>query len=447
MLNHIIRPVFLGVVACFLLSGTAQAAPATRPAPRPVVKKTSTPTTRPVVRSATAKKTTAQTATPAASSKKPVMSKVPVKKDAMDKVVWRTAQLLATFLYEHGRDPNNPWLLSHSLLALGRHLKLKNGKSVVDHIVSTSLKKKVVNGVKLWYFPKGTHKHRIEPHPHMHLKPLLEIDVPMNRSFKVGKETVTLRQIFNSALHQFPAAPKGREIGQLAWIMSAAYGNLAKGQWKWINAKNKEVNFFRQIWKSMKYLDKNTTFLRLFKNRGVKVIPKMKLRNQYVYGEPCGGFHFQQAMFRWMGFPMFKARLATLMAAQIELMFYRFDAEMRLYMKLFRRYRRNAGYRFLILLQQLKFSGHFLETVGSLRQWGLFTPDKLYKKRIRSAVKILCVTVLLIDRMKFYHKSQLTRLKTMNAQTYQFYLDLLGDSAHALHSLLLIRRNSSLYKP
>ena len=118
MLNHIIRPVFLGVVACFLLSGTAQAAPATRPAPRPVVKKTSTPTTRPVVRSATAKKTTAQTATPAASSKKPVMSKVPVKKDAMDKVVWRTAQLLATFLYEHGRDPNNPWLLSHSLLPL-----------------------------------------------------------------------------------------------------------------------------------------------------------------------------------------------------------------------------------------------------------------------------------------------------------------------------------------
>lgn len=344
----------------------------------------------------------------------------------MDMQLTKIKTFLHKFLQVHGRDPKNPWLLAHSLLALGKDLKLANGQLAIDRIVSGYLRSKKVGKKTIYYFPQGTQKNRIEPHPHMHLKTFLALGVPMSRTFKVNGENVTLRQIYQSALMTLPAK-LGTDPGKYAWLLHALYGRLQPYHWNWVNAKGELVRFFRVLFEYFKHTDKQVSFLRVMERRGVKQIPK---RGQYIYKEPCGGFHMLQSAMRWMKYPMFSKKLTPLFDAQVELIFYRFKGEMNLYVSLFKKYQKHPAYRFLILLQQLKFLGHWLETLVKLREWKLFTPSPAQRLQIRHAAKSLVLTVALLHRLGFYQ-----RLPQLKKRVYQYYLDLLGDSAHALHAL------------
>ncbi len=378
---------------------------------------------------------------------KPVKTSAPLPKvshnDKIYKAILQTQQLLKRVMWKHGRDPSNPWLLAHTLLVFGKTLTLPGGQLAVDRIVSGFLKFKKMKGVEVPYFPAGSSRVRIEPHPSMHLKTFLELGIPLSRKFKVGKRTVTLQQMLDGVYKLFPSNPHGRQIGTQAWRFFLLYGRRPKNNqaWAWMNGKGEQVVFIRQVLRMMKYLDKNTSFLRIMKSRGVKVIPKLKLRRQHIYGESCGGFHLIQAAARWMSHPSLKKRLTPLLHAQIELMYYRLGGEVRLYTQLFKKYQKHAAYRFIILLQQLKFLGHFLETIADLYHWGLHTPTKKQRKQIRDAVRLTVVTVMLLSRLGWFE-----RLEQLKARSHQLYLDLLGDSAHTTHALILIR-DTGLYTP
>jgi len=142
-----------------------------------------------------------------------------------------------------------------------------------------------------------------------------------------------------------------------------------------------------------------------------------------------------------MGHPSLRKHAKSALKTHKELIFYRMRGEVRLYLSLFKKYQKNAAYRFLILLQQLKFLGHSVETLVKLHKWGLLTPTREQRGEIRRAVRLLLVTVMLLDRLGFYKG-----INKLKQSTYQFYLDLVGDSAHALHALHMIK-DTSLYRP
>jgi|GEM_PF-1087466 len=464
---------FLGLILCFFSSEALAQTPASRPAakkPAAKTKKTAKAAVKKVpakkIGTTTKKAVSAKKAAPAKRATKPAKratkpvkkpaKRIPFKKaltspkkkksknfsknmDKLDKALKQITNILAAVIYRFGRDDKNPWLLSHSLLAIGKGLRMYDGSYAVDKLVSGFLKFKKVGKTVIPYFPQGDAKNRIEPHPYMHLKTLLELGVPLSYKFKAGKKTVTLKQLFKSNLDSFPDSPKKERLGVLAWRIFALYGQLPNNKWGWVNAKGKYVNLFKIIYQLFYFLDRQTTFLRTLKTRGVKTIQK---RRQFIYKEPCGGFHLIQAALRWTGHPLFRnrKRLIALRKAQIELLFYRLDGEMRLYSQMFKMYSKKPGHRFLILLQQLKFIGHFLETMVNLHKWKLFSPTKAQRLKIRYATKVLYVTVVLIYKLGYYHK-----LPQLKKASYQYYLDLLGDSAHALHAIRELQE-TKIYK-
>lgn len=373
----------------------------------------------------------------------PPQQTAPKTTDSLDRAMFLAEKLLIDVLWKHGRDSNNPWLLAHTLLALGQDFQLPNKQSAIDRIVSGFVRFKKVGQVEYPYFPEGDATHRVEPHPSMHLKTFLELGVPLHRSFRVGQRTVTLQQILHGVYLQFPHHPEGREMGTQAWRFFLLYGQLPENNraWAWDNAQGQRVIFLRQVFRLMKYVNQQTSFLRVLKSRGVEVIPKLSLRRQHIYGESCGGFHLLQAAFRWMQHPALKKRLTSMLEDQTELLFYRLEGETKLYTQLFKKYQQHAAYRFIILLQQLKFLGHFLETVHHMHRWGLITPSKTQRAQIRSAIKLTVVSIMLLQRLGWYE-----RIPLLQQRSYQLYLDLLGDSAHALHALRDIRGTSLYHK-
>ena len=83
-----------------------------------------------------------------------------------------------------------------------------------------------------------------------------------------------------------------------------------------------------------------------------------------------------------------------------------------------------------LLDQRLKFLGHFLETAHKLAALGLYAPDASQRAQLDAALDELVKTV------EFLHESgvfdELAKLRFQDVQTY---LDLVGDSAHALRGI------------
>lgn len=425
---------YASILFCWTTT-SALAQPSSQPAHR-TSKATSQPAKR--LQAPTSRPSTTHTHTSKPSATR---SAAPIKwtkrAKRMRKSIQFIRKLLSAFLYKHGRDPKNPWLLSHSLLAFGKNLKLADGTSAVDHIVQNYLKFRKVGGKDAPYFPPGTQRNRIEPHPYMHLKTFLSIGVSLDRSFKVGKRTVTIRQMLDAAIRTFPSRAQGKAFGPLAWRMYLMYGRLPKEGWHWKRYDGQHVDFFRTLFRSFKYANTQSNFLRILQRRGVEIIPKQK---QHIYKEACGGFHLLQSALRWMGHPQLRRHTQSALKEHINIIFYRMDGEVKLYLSMFKKYQKNPAYRFIVLLQQLKFLGHALETLTHLHEWGLFTPTPKQRKIIHSKLRLLLITVVLIKRLGFFKGINILKQKA-----YQFYLDLLGDSAHALHALTAIEK-SPLYQ-
>ena len=330
----------------------------------------------------------------------------------------------------HGRDPNNPWLLAHSLLAFGKDLRLANGQLAIDRIVQGFVIFEKIGDKEHPRFPIGDHASRIEPHPFMHVKTMLQLGVPLTHRFPLEGRTLTLADLLNGLIALFPPTLEGKSLADMAWAFDALYGNLPQNQWVWKNPKGEEIHFLRLLWQAMQYLDLETRFLRESQAKGEKVIQK---KRQHIYAHYCGGFHFIQAMMRWMGHPAFKAQLAPFLRSQIDLVFYRLQGEMALYQGLLQQYRHHEPYRFLLYLQQSKFLGHALETLNAAYLRKLWTPSPAERAQIREALSHLFDTIEGTAKDGSY--KNIEQIKT---KSYQYYLDLLGDASHALHALRLL---------
>ena len=93
-----------------------------------------------------------------------------------------------------------------------------------------------------------------------------------------------------------------------------------------------------------------------------------------------------------------------------------------------------------LLLQRLKFVGHFLETSAKLIALGEFPPRPEHQKMLLGAADQLTLTVeALRQENLFMNVSQSKRL------TEQQKMDIIGDSSHALYGLELITGNRILF--
>jgi hypothetical protein len=146
-------------------------------------------------------------------------------------------------------------------------------------------------------------------------------------------------------------------------------------------------------------------------------------------GYTCGGAHFVEsigyALARGFGTDEDRAEFRD----EIRLMFVRFrDRRERLRAAI----QQHPEQQFLFLEQLFKYTGHFVETIHKFAALELFAPTEEDNLAIVEAAGELIATVIVLQQMHAFEQ-----LDEIRARSEQTYLDLVGDSAHALRGLEL----------
>ena len=117
------------------------------------------------------------------------------------------------------------------------------------------------------------------------------------------------------------------------------------------------------------------------------------------------------------------------MAAQVELLFWRFPRELQVYAMALEQH---PTQELVLAVQQLKFVGHWLESVHKMAAMELFEPTPNQQIAMGEAVRILVETA---KQLKM--TGAMDNLETLRQGNEQLYLDIVGDAAHAVRGLEL----------
>jgi hypothetical protein len=154
---------------------------------------------------------------------------------------------------------------------------------------------------------------------------------------------------------------------------------------------------------------------------------QMQKRKKGVFAYTCGGSHLLQGT----AYAVARGRSTDLafkaVQGQIPLHYWRLPQELRVYDEATARAPQHAQ---VLLVQRLKFLGHWLETAHKLAVLGFYAPTEEQKKQMSGAAQQLALTVEALEQQGVY--GAMERLRT---EDEQLYLDVIGDSAHALHAL------------
>ncbi|MBK6686979.1 MAG: hypothetical protein IPG45_21100 [Deltaproteobacteria bacterium] len=320
-------------------------------------------------------------------------------------------------------DPANPWALAHGLAAYGPDFKAKNGRLAVD-VIADFLETKKFGDRTVYFFPEKTKDGTpVEPHPSMITKKMIEAGVPMSRVFKPkGKGKVTLEQLIRDRELEFtiPTTPEGWRT--FAWSFTD-FLKTREGQPN-IEAAAGPLDINDLSRRALFELEAETDFLlTLMKDARPDLLQKKK---QGIYAHTCGGFHFVQAVLlgaKRIDDPEILARARR----QLDIARFRFDGERRIYQAMIRS---QPQYRLLLLVQELKFYGHLLETFGFARQWGVSEGSPEEETFVAEVAADLADTVRELE-------SAFQTQDEIKAKLPQTYYDLIGDGCHAIRGVRL----------
>ena len=316
-------------------------------------------------------------------------------------------------------DRTNPWAMAHGLTGFGAELRASDGRLVVDAIVDDFLEQRDIAGRKVGSFPVRTAARQpVEPHPHLMAKTFAEAGVPLEQRLGAQRASTTLGKLLDDAAWRFAVPTDPRSWREIAWILSALASHPPKdGR---LVTKSGPVSLQAAATAALVQLEKEQGFLvQPMRLRRPDAVQK---RRQGIYGHNCGGLHFVQAVTRAGGlFPSLHARIRR----QLDAVRFRWAAERRLYRRLADQ---KPKYRAVLLVQELKFYGHVLETMALAVKWGVATADEPLRREMRMVTADLLDTIQALE--PFYG-----RLDRIREATPQTYYDLVGDGCHALRGL------------
>lgn len=320
------------------------------------------------------------------------------------------------------QDPKNPWAMSHGLLAFGPKLKASDGRLVIDVIVHDYVQLETIANKEVYGFPGQTAENTpVEPHPDLLVKSLVEAGVPLTHKFKLksGKK-VTLQRLVDDAAWSFAMPVSDTEWHKFAWSLTLflqAYG--IEGV---VKSQTGDLPVRVLVDRAVNKLELEQAFLLPLKHAGRP--DQVEKRKQGIFAHTCGGLHFVQAAIQGAGRSEEKAAIFRA-NKQMELVDFRWDGERRIYRQMIRT---QPKYRFLLLVQELKFHGHILETLAMAQQWGVRPAD--------AATRLLAQRVAadLIDAVKDL-KPMYDAQENLKESVPQSYYDLIGDGCHAIRGL------------
>lgn len=323
----------------------------------------------------------------------------------------------------YAANPDLPWALAHGITALGKDFKAANGKLAADVIVSGFLEIERGDGGVHYTFPPTRQLRPIEPHVNLMVKSLVLAGVTLGRKFHAPDGTwVTLGILLDDARARFRYQPSDGFWSRSGWTIDAIGSRLAPKRATFVNGFGETIDWRRVVDEGFRHLEEQNGF---FEDAMAQGLLRVDKRKQGIYSHTCGGFHLLQPLLMWAQHVEVRAALRPRIERQLRILFYRLQSERLVYEEALAK---SPEYRLLILVQELKFYGHWLETLGRLFAAGVFAPDAEQKGKVVLARALLAQAVQRLETEKAF-----ASMEAIEKQAYQTYLDLIGDACHALN--------------
>ncbi len=348
----------------------------------------------------------------------PSVSGDPPRRTAERSAVEAGISQLSDLIRSGATDPANPWAMAHGLIAFGPDLSAADGRSAVD-VIATYLEKTTVDGRVVWSFPTKTAINEpVEPHPFLITKAMVEAGVPLDRPLPAKDGRPTVRKLVDDLVWLFEVPRDELGWHNVAWALSVLAAKPPAD--RMIPTRAGRLSLEALASRALQRLEQEQGFLtKPMKRRRPDVVRK---RRQGIYTHTCGGLHFVQAVARVGGhFPSLQGRVLQ----QLDAVRFRWAAERRIYRQLADM---KPRYRGVLLVQELKFYGHQLETLALAAKWGLVKVDPDLRLEMRMVAADLLDTIRAL--VPLYG-----RLDRIREATPQIYYDLVGDGSHALRGL------------
>jgi hypothetical protein len=331
-------------------------------------------------------------------------------------------------------DASLPWALAHGLEAFGKDHRADDGRLAVD--VIASFVERVEDGRLVRYrFPARRGGVLVEPHRDLLLEALLDQGVPLDRSLVAANgERLTLARLAADLDVSPPALEDDAGWHQAAWTLHS----LAL-----LHERNAPPGDKLPLWiePALDRLERDHALAdgQIDSRRAFEpgaALRAAKEKKSHIYGHSCGGLHLVQAVFAAVA-RAGNGEQRSRVRKQLGVLLYRYEAERAAYAALLAEHPEHG---LSIRVQQLKFFGHLLETLGLARELALYDPKSEGGARIERVMRQAATDVLdTFDALEgggVYH-----RLSELRREREQTYLDLIGDGCHAIRGL---ERASSL---
>jgi len=332
-------------------------------------------------------------------------------------------------------DPKNPWALAHGVKTLGPTFLASDGRRAVDVMFHDFLLKNSLPdggtgpGAPFGFVRYGPDGTPIEPHANLNTKALVcEGHLPLGAKLPTSWGTLTAQQLVDGVKQGFRHVPQSPEYWKdVGWTLDLFAATQKPGT-TWKTADGATVNLDQVFDDALTELETETTDLKAGLD---KHLPQVDKRKQGIYAHSCGGLHFIQGVLAWAKYPAVRKKWGARVDQQIAIHFYRLESERRQYDAAYQQALASMPqYKLQILVQMVKFYGHWLETAGRFKSDLGWKPTTAQQQQIATAKALLDAAVRELEANKAFE--QMDALKKSQPQVY---LDLIGDSCHAAHGL------------
>ena len=344
-------------------------------------------------------------------------------------------QLLEQVVRTHTSNPENPWAIGHGLVALGPGLMLSNQESAVDWLFSSYAERFPVGDSWLVRFPESKGKIRIEPHPNLILKALADAGVDPERAVTVQGQSHTVGDLYRGALAETHFDKRSGErsfpsTNELPWTLSGIASWSSEGT-EWTDQAGRKTSLNDLTDHAWMRLSTETNFLSTAMAKG----ESFSKRGQGIFTFTCGGAHLIQGVSHARALGFGHKSMDGPFSHQLKLLAFRFPIEMA---QIDNGRKTHPQFRDQLLVQRLKLAGHTLETFARLaassHQSAPTAADlKAYADEVAESVGLL------------KSAGVFKRLNELQASNEQLYLDIVGDSAHALRGIRIATGGAPVY--
>lgn len=339
-------------------------------------------------------------------------------------------EILGTVVEKYDGDPDNPWAVAHGILARGTGLKLPDGRDALSHVFAAYAEPRTAGSHTLLGFPRELGKIRVDPHSDLLLKNLGEAGVDPGASYVTRQGTVPVADLYRwTLLKTYLIAQTNHSSydgpNDMPWNIQglAAWAPGPELQWKAIDGTPMDLDYLTD------FLTAVVTQESAFMFEAMQKGQPFRREGQRLFSYTCGGAHLVQGASYAVGRGFGSAKTRKAVEAQVPLLFYRLPLELG---QLDEVTKGAPKQKTRLLVQRMKFLGHWLETISKLQVMGFFVPDETQLVTIEGAAQNLTLTVDELQKAGTFEK-----VEDIRAEDEQLYLDIIGDAAHAVRGLEL----------